>query len=92
MSVYAKIVDVASATAYPATPQVVFPFEADIIAILNESDTSDVYVSLDGINDMGHLPPKNTAMVLEKQHCSKVWLKRGVVGISPQNVQVVGEA
>lgn len=89
MSVYEKIVDVSGTATYPTTPQVQLPFEPRIISVLNEGNSSNVYVSLDGQNDMGHLAPG--VQIKYEQRCRHVWLRYGTLGAPPQNVQVVAE-
>ena len=93
MSAHAQVVDVSGDAGYPATPQVVIPFVPKCISVLNEDvgTTDDVYVSFDGVNDMGHLIAGAT-IEYTLQFVTKVWLRRGAVGTPPTNVQVVAEA
>ncbi len=91
VSVFQQIVDVSGDAVFPTMPQVVIPFEPKSIAIFNEDieDGDDIFVSFDGVVDMGHLFAGNVRHY--EQRTPRVWLRRGVVGTTPTNVQVLAE-
>lgn len=90
MAVHMQVVNVFGVPAYdPVTPQVVAPFQGKSVLVILEDLLEDAYVSLDGEHDHAHLVPGTPAAgIVFDQPVSKVWLRRGVVGITPTNVQV----
>ncbi len=92
MSVFEAIVDVSGQAAFPANPQVVIPFEPRTIAVFNEdaADGDDAFVSFDGQTAVGHVIAGFTIMY--EQRVLEVWLRRGVAGSSPTNIQVIAES
>lgn len=86
MSVYQQSVSVSDA-AFPGTPQVIVPFEPRTITVINESAAAKAFVSMDGVNDQGHLI--GSAVIEYGQRVTKVWLRRDG-GASPL-IQVIAE-
>ncbi len=91
MSIFRAEVDVFGVAAYPSSPQVVIPFEPREIRITNEDSSDDIFFSLNGTDDHGHLLG-GAATVKVSQRVTKVWLKRGGTGVTPINVNVVAES
>ncbi len=87
MSAFSDII-VVSDLAFPATPQVVIPFEPKSITIINESTMQQGFVSFDGVNDQGHLLGR--AVIEYEQRVTKVWLRKG--GGANINIQVLAES
>ncbi len=93
MSVFAQTVDVHGTTAFPATPQVIVPFQARKITVINEDLTDDVvHVSFDGKDVHGILNPliPDTVKLEYTQNVTKVWLL-APAGASTTNVQIIVE-
>ncbi len=91
MSVFSQVVNAHGVTTFPATPQVVIPFQAKSIAVVLEDDTDDAFVSFDGENDHGHLVPGTPAAgIMYEQNVTKVWV-RAPAGTDPVNVQIIVE-
>jgi len=91
MSVFQQTVNVFADTSYPADPQVVIPFEAKSVSIVNEDLDDNTWISFDGVNDHGHLIRGNG--ITYQQRVDKVWLRRGSgAATSPTNVSVTAES
>lgn len=84
--------DVSGQAAFPTDPQVVIPFEPKTIAVFNEdaADGDDAFVSFDGQVAVGHVIAGFT--ITYDQRVPRVWLRRGVVGSPPTNIQVIAES
>ncbi len=89
MSIHQAEVDVFGVASYPATAQVIVPFQPREILIVNMDTSDDVFVSLDGTTDHAHLLGGDS--VKFTQTVKKIFLKRGAVGTTPTNVQVISE-
>ncbi len=84
-------VDVFGQAAYPAEPQMDLEFNPRSVNVINmdQAVADDVFVSFDGDEDHGRL--QGGASLEFRSPTKKVWLRRGAVGISPTNVQVIAE-
>jgi hypothetical protein len=91
-------IDVSATLTYPVDgapphapiPQVTLPFIPRSIAIMNESNAKDVYVSFDGVHDHAHLLPL-MGMTFDKQETKHISLKVGSAGGVGVNVTVTAE-
>lgn len=92
MSAFSQAVDVDGVAAYPATPQVIIPFEPVATLCVDEHASSLVDVSFDGVNDAGRLTPGVLAGVSWDRQGTRVWLKQsgGAVGAAV-TVRVMAE-
>ena len=91
MSVYQQTVNVFGQVGYPADPQVVIPFEPAEISIFNEDAAfaDDAFISFDGVNDAGRVVGGSSLNYVQRMR--RVWLRRGVIGAPPTNIQVIAE-
>lgn len=93
MSAFEQIVDISGQAGFPATPQVVIPFEPRSLEILNEdiTDGDAVFVSFDGKEDMGHILAGMS--IRYQQRITKVWFRIDpATDSAPTNLQVVAES
>lgn len=102
MAVWMIELDVSSATNY-LTQIAQIPFMPKRITVINMDSVDDVYVSLDGQTNHGHLTPgtPSAGLVFEQAlqvtgipgttPTAKVYVKRGAVGTAPTNVQIIAE-
>ncbi len=91
MSFFSQRVDVFGVAAFPGTPQVTIPFEPKRIQFVNEDTTDDAFVSFDGSTEDLRLVP-GSPVTLEQRGLKRIWLKRGAVGTTPTEIQIIVES
>jgi hypothetical protein len=81
MSSYALEVDLNTVAAYPTTPQVLVPFQPDMLMFRVSSGAIDVHVSFDGTQT--HVILKSTDINNLQIPCKdkKIWLKQASAGV-----------
>lgn len=86
------IVDVSGTAAFPVDPQVTIPFEPRTVLVFNEDadQGDDAHVSFDGVGDHGRFFAGEGRTY--EQRTRLIWLRRGLVGSPPTNIQVVAES
>lgn len=92
MSIHYQSANAFGVAAYPGSPQIVIPFQPVKITIRNEDGTAadDIFFSLDGVTDHGHLPGGTAIEII--QRVQKIWLRRGLAGADPTTVSVTAES
>lgn len=91
MAVKNARINVQAQVAYPTLPQLDVGQIGSTLSVVNESAASDVYVSLDGINDDYHLVPGINAGGVFGGKYTKMWCRIGSASGSPVYVQLIAE-
>lgn len=80
MSTYALEVDLNAVAAYPATPQIVVPFQPDVLMMRVSDGAIDVHVSLDGTQTFAILKPGDINNLQVECKNKQIWLKEASAG------------
>ena len=91
MSITTFSVDVTAQATYPATAQIIVPYQTRTLAFFAQNSQRDAFFSFDGVNDAVHVDATNSsAGVSVSQHILRVWARRGAAGAG-NTVQVIVE-
>jgi hypothetical protein len=88
MSQKSDVITLTGVSAYPASPQIVTPFQPDTYYVRIESGTPGVFISFDGANDALHVLPLDVLVPIPCK-AQKVWLKEDGAGVSTCRVSAL---
>lgn len=80
MSTHAEEIDLNGVAAYPANPQVVVPFQPDVLMFRVSDGVIDVDISLDGIQTFVIIKSTDINNLLVEIKDKQIWMKQASVG------------